>query len=86
MGGRIMEEYGTITISAEEYKALIATKIQHEMLMNALFGSASLNWKKNGLKYDEDILNPVISAMNYDDYMSCLNELKAAEEAIDGNV
>lgn len=85
MGGRIMEEYGTITISTEEYKALIATKIQHEMLMNALFGSASLNWKKNGLKYDEDILNPVISAMDYDDYISCLSAMKE-KEAEDGNV
>lgn len=86
MGGRIMEEYGTITISAEEYKALIATKIQHEMLMNALFGSASLNWKKDGLKYDEDILNPVISAMDYDDYISCLSAMKEKKEAEDGNV
>lgn len=81
-----MEEYGTITISAEEYKALIATKIQHEMLLNAIYGSASLNWKKNGLKYDEDILNPVLGAMDSESYIYCLSNLKEKEEAEDGNV
>lgn len=84
MGG-IMDEFGTITISAEEYRTLVAVKVQHEMLLNALYGSAGLNWKKNGLKYDEDIINPVLSAMDYDDYISCLSALKD-KEAEDGNV
>ena len=68
-----------VTISIEEYTDLVVARYEVRMLLSALKNSASLNYSKTGLRFDDDALDVVLSLMTPFEYEDLINSLKAEE-------
>lgn len=89
MGGSM----NLMLLDIEEYKELLRVKTEHELLINALFDGARLDYTGKDLSFDMDAICVMLKAMELGDYSGVVQELQrqkaerdAAKEASNGNV
>ena len=86
-----MEEYGMVTISLDEYNALVRTKTKYEILLNTLFNASRIGYDKNYLLFEYTEINTALKNMENDDYEAVIDtliheEALKQEEEKNGNV
>lgn len=69
-----------VTISIDEYKSLIETASKHELMIDAIFDVASLNYNGERLSFYADSLDNMLKVLEHDTYTARLHELQAKEE------
>ena len=69
-----------VTISIDEYKSLIETASKHELMVDAIFDAATLNYNGEKLSFYADQLDNMLKVLEHDTYTARLHELQAKEE------
>lgn len=63
----------------EDYKKLIEDAKVGEIISRVLIGNAKLNYSKDGLRYDNEIIDAIMKAVAYQHWQRKVEELKAEE-------
>lgn len=69
----------TVTISSKEYARLQTRREQLNMLLTSVVRTAKLNWTKDGLVFDSEIIDLFLSVICPEERMDKLDELKRGE-------
>lgn len=69
-----------VTISLDEFTSLLETAIKHELMVDAIFDAASLNYSSSGLYFSADSLDHTLKMVEHDTYTARLHELQAKKE------
>ena len=80
-----------VTISLDEYNALVRTKTKYEILLNTLFNASRIGYDKNYLLFEYTEINTALKNMENDDYEAVIDtliheEALKQEEEKNGNV
>ena len=73
---------GYVAVPVEEYVDLIATNDRYDSLRYALYDNATLSWDKNNLRFDDEKVSSVLSAID-NRYFGTLNRMKKEAEELE---
>lgn len=77
---------GRVIISVEDYRQLVAKATKYDILLEACFDDAELDWSKTGLRCGNDSFYHVVKVVAPDEYENAYLALKPREEEEDAEV
>ena len=72
----------TVTIDINEYTVLVSRSVKFDMLIDGLYGCASLSWDKKALRFDDDETVTLLKAI--DSYIYNVNFHRVVGEGENG--
>lgn len=69
-----------INLASDRYTELLKTEVIYSTLVDALLGSADLNYSKKGLSFRDDTISTMLNIVAPDKTKNRLAELQAAKE------
>lgn len=72
-----------VVISVDEYRALVIKASRYDVLVNACFENADLNWQENGLNLRDSFTEPLLKVSEPEMYEDVFIALKRKKEGKD---
>jgi hypothetical protein len=74
------DEIRSVTITVEEYKHLVEKAQKLDLMVDAIFDEATLNYNGERLSFYSDPLDTMLKVLEHDTYTTRLHELQAKNE------